>query len=171
MLCGQPGEADVVRYMSLFYDVTTPLVRSPHDLLRLMNALSVSWPAIGKELNIADFVAIEALRVLRPGVFRALRNAKDRLYGIGSPLAVGSKTKPPNMTGNFSDRSRSRNAHTCVAPCGGCFPVSIVFGRTCTTQTTRCGRASDRFVPKRISRRTSGSHSAMNRCRGMRLAS
>lgn len=85
-LCGQPAEAQIVRFMNVFYDVSAPLVRSPRDLLRLMNALSVSWPAIGKELNIADFVAIEALRVLRPAVYHALRNTKERLCGTGRSL-------------------------------------------------------------------------------------
>lgn len=81
-LCGTPpAESDIVRFMNIFYDVILPEVRTPRDVVRLMNALSVTWPAVGQEVNQADFVGLETLRVFRPSVHRAVRGAKNWLCG------------------------------------------------------------------------------------------
>jgi predicted KAP-like P-loop ATPase len=80
-ICGSPDEADIVRFMNVFYEVTAPEIRTPRDLVRLMNALSVSWPAVGHEVDRSDFVAIETLRILQPDIYRAIRGNKERLCG------------------------------------------------------------------------------------------
>jgi predicted KAP-like P-loop ATPase len=46
----------------------------------------VTWPAIGKEVDEADFVGLETLRVLRPDVYRALRANKEKLCGGGESM-------------------------------------------------------------------------------------
>ncbi|MDQ8730679.1 P-loop NTPase fold protein [Bradyrhizobium sp. LHD-71] len=91
-LCGEPIDDDGVRFMNIVYGVIAPLVKTPRDLLRVMNALSVSWPAIGHELNTADFIAIETLRVLRPEIYRALRRTKKLLCGTGRDLTADAKS-------------------------------------------------------------------------------
>jgi len=80
-VCGSPPEEKVVRFMNVFYDVIAPEIRTPRDLNRLMNALSVTWPAVGSEVDQADFVGLEAVRLLRPSVYHALRTNKERLAG------------------------------------------------------------------------------------------
>jgi predicted KAP-like P-loop ATPase len=80
-ICGSPGPDDVVRFMNVFYDVVAPEIRTPRDLIRLANGLAVTWPAVGAEVDRADFVGLEVLRLLRPSVYRALRANKDRLIG------------------------------------------------------------------------------------------
>ena len=97
-ISGPPVEADIVRFMNIFYDVIAPEVRTPRDLIRLMNGLSVSWPAIGRELDKADFLAIETLRMLRPNIYHALRRGKERLCGAGESFGVHS---PQNQAGEY----------------------------------------------------------------------
>jgi predicted KAP-like P-loop ATPase len=80
-ICGSPDQDDAVRFMNIFYDVVVPEIRTPRDLVRLANGLSVTWPAVGAEVDQADFVGLEALRLLRPNVYRALRTNKERLTG------------------------------------------------------------------------------------------
>lgn len=80
-LCGSPAEDDAVRYMNVFYDVVAPEIRSPRDLNRLMNALSVTWPAVGGDVDPADFLGMEVLRILQPSIFRALRANKQAVCG------------------------------------------------------------------------------------------
>jgi predicted KAP-like P-loop ATPase len=67
--------------MNVFYDVVAPEIRTPRDVIRLANSLSVTWPAIGREVDRADFIGIETLRLLRPTVYRAIRSSKERLTG------------------------------------------------------------------------------------------
>ena len=71
----------MVRFMNVFYEIVAPEIRTPRDVVRLMNALSVSWPAVGHEVDRADFVAIETLRILQSDIYRAVRANKDRLCG------------------------------------------------------------------------------------------
>jgi predicted KAP-like P-loop ATPase len=86
-ICGSPSEVGLVQFMNVFHDVIAPAMRTPRDLVRLMNALAVTWPAVGDEVDRADFVAVETLRLFRPGVYRALRSNKDRLCGAKDPYS------------------------------------------------------------------------------------
>jgi predicted KAP-like P-loop ATPase len=82
-ICSSPQPGDLARFMNIFYDVTAPQLKTPRDLVRLTNTLSVTWPAVGHEVDRADFIAVETLRLLRPNVYRAIRANKDRLCGVG----------------------------------------------------------------------------------------
>jgi predicted KAP-like P-loop ATPase len=86
VLCGAPASDDMVRFMNVFYDVIAPEIRTPRDLIRLTNALAVTWPAIGGEVDRGDFIAMEVLRLLKPDVYRSLRAHRDRLCGTGDSL-------------------------------------------------------------------------------------
>jgi predicted KAP-like P-loop ATPase len=83
VLCGSPSEREMVRFMNVVYDVVLPEIKTPRDLVRLMNALSVTWPSVGPEVDQTDFLALETLRVFRPHIHRALRSAKAMLCGTG----------------------------------------------------------------------------------------
>jgi hypothetical protein len=59
-------------------------------LIRLTNTLSVTWPAVGVEVDLADFIGLETLRLLRANLYRALRGSKELLCGTGACLGRGS---------------------------------------------------------------------------------
>ncbi|WP_027545314.1 P-loop NTPase fold protein [Bradyrhizobium sp. WSM2254] len=80
-ICGVPSEGDLTQFMNVFYDVVAPEIRTPRDVNRLANSLSVAWPAIGAEVDLADFIGIETLRLLQPAAYRAIRSNKARLAG------------------------------------------------------------------------------------------
>lgn len=65
-------EAYLTRFMNLFYDVVAPDIARARDVIRLTNALEVTWPAVAGDVNKADFLAIEALRLSWPKVYRAV---------------------------------------------------------------------------------------------------
>ena len=90
-ICGSPSSDDMVRFMNVFYDVVAPEIRTPRDLIRLANGLAVTWPAVGAEVDRADFVGLEVLRLLRPNVYRAVRANKDRLIGASESAARRSQ--------------------------------------------------------------------------------
>lgn len=80
-ICGDPEESQVVRTMNLFYDVAVPYMTTPRHVARYQNAISVTWPAVAGEVNLADFIALEALRLYEPGLFRAIRTRKHEACG------------------------------------------------------------------------------------------
>lgn len=82
-ICGTPAEADMVRFMNIFYEGIAPAMRTPRDVTRFSNSLSVSWPAVAGEVDRADFLALEMLRLLHPNIYRAIRQNKEQLTGSG----------------------------------------------------------------------------------------
>jgi predicted KAP-like P-loop ATPase len=80
-LCGVVPEPEVVETMNLFYEIVAPEIRTPRDVFRLINALSVTWPAVAGEVYVGDFVAIEALRLFQPSLYQAIRSNPDLLCG------------------------------------------------------------------------------------------
>lgn len=81
-ICGEPEERQVRRIMNLYYDVVAPYVTTPRHVARFENAISVTWPAIANEIDLADFLSLEAIRLYEPGLFRAIRTHKAQLCGV-----------------------------------------------------------------------------------------
>lgn len=67
---------------NVFFAVISVLLRTPRDVRKLLNALSVSWAAVAGEVNVADFVAIEALRLFEPRLYAAIRRHSGNLVGL-----------------------------------------------------------------------------------------
>jgi predicted KAP-like P-loop ATPase len=80
-ICGSPKEDQAVRVMNIFYDVVVPYITTPRHVTRFRNAISVTWPAIANEVNLADFMALETLRLYEPGLFKAIRLRKSEVCG------------------------------------------------------------------------------------------
>jgi predicted KAP-like P-loop ATPase len=123
LICGAPAEQDLQRFMNVFYEAIAPEIRLPRDLIRIMNAVSVSWAAVGTEVDHADFLAIETYRILRPELYRAIRSNKDRLCG-----ATNHGARPPREQAGEFDR--------------------IFFGNPDAPDTARLRRALMRLFPR-----------------------
>lgn len=93
-LCGAPGDNDQLRrFMNIFYDAVSPYLNAPRDLVRLSNSMAVSWPAIAREVNVADYVALEIMRLFEPQLYNAIRSNKDRVCGIRSDYGAQEDPK------------------------------------------------------------------------------
>ena len=57
----------------VFHDVIKPLVGNLRDVKRYLYALPVTLDAVGEEVALADLLALEAIRVLRPAAFEDLK--------------------------------------------------------------------------------------------------
>lgn len=57
---------------------------SPRQVIRLLNALYVTVPAVAFEVNLAEFVAIESCRLFLPQVYQKIRLHKDQFAGVAS---------------------------------------------------------------------------------------
>ncbi len=83
-ICGEPEEEQTVRTMNLFYDIVVPYISTPRHVARYRNAIGVTWSAIKNEVCIADFVALEALRLYEPSLFKAIRLNKETVCGASA---------------------------------------------------------------------------------------
>lgn len=86
-ICGSPPESDSVRFMNIFYDAIAPEIRTPRDIVRLANMISVTWPALGADVDFGDFIALEMLRLLRPNIYNAIRENKEKVCTGARPSA------------------------------------------------------------------------------------
>ncbi|MCG7981771.1 MAG: P-loop NTPase fold protein [Candidatus Thiodiazotropha lotti] len=82
-ICGPSDETKIQRILNLFYDVVAPYIATPRHVVRFQNAISVTWPAIANEISLADFIALETLRLYEPSLFQAIRSNKSIICGSG----------------------------------------------------------------------------------------
>ena len=72
---------DNVYWGNIFHEGIAPFLSTPRDVVRLINALRVTYPAVHGEVNPVDFVAVETLRIFVPSVYDAIRQNSDRFAG------------------------------------------------------------------------------------------
>src|SRR5262249_55860107 len=139
---------DMVRFMNVFYDVIAPEMRTPRDLIRLTNALAVTWPAVGNEVDRADFVGMETLRLLRPEIYRALRSRKDQLCGTGDRSRRSERDRAAEMNkalfgeSELKDRERLQRALKRLFPRLESIWGNMHYGEDSATEWARLRRVS-----------------------------
>lgn len=74
---------DPVEFGNLFHSIMVPELKTPRDVLRLANTLSITITPIKSDVFFPDFVSLETLRVFRPGVYRAIRQNKSAILNAG----------------------------------------------------------------------------------------
>lgn len=72
----------MTRFGNLFHDCVAPWLATPRDVVRLANAVRVGWPAVAGEVDGADFLALEAMKLAHPGVYRAVQANPQTLCGL-----------------------------------------------------------------------------------------
>jgi predicted KAP-like P-loop ATPase len=74
---------DSYRWQRMFENSVDHYLRTPRDAVRLANTLSVTYSAVDGEVNVVDFIAIEALRTFVPTAYDAIRNHRAAFVGPG----------------------------------------------------------------------------------------
>ena len=81
-LIGEMEVRDETRWNNVFHDGIAPWLQTPRDAGRLLNSLVVTWPAVARDVDLADFVALETLRLFEPGLHAFIRHNPQRLTGL-----------------------------------------------------------------------------------------
>jgi hypothetical protein len=71
------------RWPDVFHRAIAPWLRTPRDVTRLANAVAVAWPVVNDKVDLADFVAVEVLRLFEPRVHDLVRRSAAELTGLG----------------------------------------------------------------------------------------
>jgi hypothetical protein len=82
-ICGDLEQDRLVDFGNRFHDVVAPEIHTPRDVTRFANMLAVTWASVQGNVDMGDFVALEALRLHQPTLYRTLRRNKDGLCGTG----------------------------------------------------------------------------------------
>ena len=67
--------------------IVVPEIQTPRDVHRLANIISVTYPSVRDDVNIADFIAIETFRLFRPSLYQEIRSRKLLLTEAGTSLS------------------------------------------------------------------------------------
>ncbi|MFZ4856100.1 MAG: KAP family P-loop NTPase fold protein [Desulfuromonadaceae bacterium] len=68
-------------WANIYYEGLDQYIRMPRDVVRIINTLCVTYPAVAGEVNPIDFVALEFLRLFEPEVYSVIRENKDMFAG------------------------------------------------------------------------------------------
>lgn len=82
----QPFPFDRTRWAEVFSTGLDHFIRKPRDIVRVLNAVSVSYPPLVGEVNPVDLIALEFLRVFEQGAYDSIREA--RTFFSGTPAAL-----------------------------------------------------------------------------------
>lgn len=72
-ICGLPHKDDLDHYNEVIKWVISIYITTPRHVVRLQNAIRLTWPMIANEINIADFIALEIIRLYEPKLFVAIK--------------------------------------------------------------------------------------------------
>ena len=78
-------DVDPVESGNQFHSIVAPELKTPRDVLRLANTLSVTLTPVSNDVFLPDFVSLETLRVFRPSVHRAIRSNEFVILNAGQP--------------------------------------------------------------------------------------
>jgi len=80
-LIGDSVQAGGERALRIYREGIRTYLNSPRSVVRLLNALKISWPPVAGEVNLVDFLAIEALRVFDRSAYEAIKRNRYQLVG------------------------------------------------------------------------------------------
>lgn len=72
---------DKIEWGNLFYEGISPCFKTPRNVKTLINSIKVHYPVVQDEVNITDFVGVQALRVFYPKAYTIIDNNSEFLTG------------------------------------------------------------------------------------------
>lgn len=80
-------EHDQTYFGNLYHDGIKHFLKTPRDVIRLTNSLSVTFKGVEGEVNYCDFMAIEAIRIFEPKIYDFIRRNEYLFSGVESDRA------------------------------------------------------------------------------------
>lgn len=73
---------DSTYWGNVYFDGLNHFIRKPRDIVRLINALAVTYPPVAGEVNPVDYIALEFIRVFQPVAYGTIRDNKEMFAGV-----------------------------------------------------------------------------------------
>ena len=101
-------------WVRVFFDMIQPLVGNLRDVKRYLYALPVTIDTVGREVALADLLGLEALRVLRPSMFRELRDHRTSLVHSRPGMSVADDRRKEQLTAMLDSAGADRGVFETV---------------------------------------------------------
>lgn len=116
-----PFTFDQNRWAQIFSDGLSHWIKKPRDIIRTLNAISVTYPSVTGEVNPVDFIALEFIRIFEPTVYETIRDSKEAFCGLQSQIEY-KKKKEINHFENWSKTLQVQKRDQIVLLIGRIFP-------------------------------------------------
>ena len=70
------------QFMNAFYGTVARHLKTPRDVVRLINALRITYPPVRGEVHTADFLILETVRLFYPALHAVIAGNRELLCGI-----------------------------------------------------------------------------------------
>lgn len=101
---------DSTYWGNVYFDGLNNFIRKPRDIIRLINALAVTYPPVAGEVNPVDYIALEFIRVFQPVAYGTIRDNKEMFTGVighAGPARDTVKVFHQEWLGELDERDRS----------------------------------------------------------------
>jgi predicted KAP-like P-loop ATPase len=102
--CGDHSEIDHEYFFNTFHSAVAPYITVPRHVIRLANAMAITFPPIKGEVNLADYLAVETMRLFEPTLYDKVRRSKDALCGSSDKGDQNGERIKPFLEGVPEDR-------------------------------------------------------------------
>jgi hypothetical protein len=115
---------DSLRWQYIVRDGVRRWVRHPRDLFRLANAVKFSWPALSGEIDAADLLAMEGIRLFDAQAFEWVRWNRDFLFSEGA-FALSSEETDASAANRLKESLPEEKREQVMSVIKVLFPGSI----------------------------------------------
>lgn len=105
------SEFDRTKFGSFFYSIIAPELKTPRDVKRLANVLSITLRPVKDEVFFPDFIGLETLRTFRPGVYRAIRANKSKILDPSQFIRHKKQNERAKEFSHLLLKSEAENEH------------------------------------------------------------
>lgn len=108
-----PGPFDEQVWPDIFMEIIRPLIRNMRDVRRYAAAIHGNVGALNGQIALADVLALEAVRVFLPDVFKSLQGAIDGLTTTFE-LTYGSRSESTQLKAQIDELIQAAGMHNSV---------------------------------------------------------
>lgn len=80
-IIGKDPEGDRQYLSNTILGSVVPYITTPRHIVRFANAMAITYPAVANEVNVADYLALEAMRLFEPKLYQRVRQSKGIVCG------------------------------------------------------------------------------------------
>ncbi|PPF20876.1 P-loop NTPase fold protein [Rathayibacter sp. AY1A7] len=84
---------DGKRWVDVYFEVVEPLIANLRDVSRFAISARSTLISLGSEIEVVDLVALEAIRIFRPELFRGLRDVRSELTTVSASFGSRSNER------------------------------------------------------------------------------
>ena len=86
--------------------IVFPEIKTPRDVHRLANVISVTYPAVQLDVDFGDFISVETIRIFHPNIYKEIRSLK---YSLTVPR--GQLSNEDNVLDRIKTSCKDSNAN------------------------------------------------------------